>query len=183
VKTKFTWHKGRDNFLNDDKKHFIIFTFELYQERGISVSAKLLELDLMRQYPDLQDIPARNIIRGVRLYLKVDENITCRWITHMAQNVRFHEAIILDFVDYCNRQIFAGRYGADQIVNMDETNLDFDIDPRYTLERKGERSVNSYIIDSSSRLTAVMAVSMSGVKLPAYVIFKGVRGGQVWAEV
>jgi hypothetical protein len=24
---------------------------------------------------------------------------------------------------------------------------------------------------------------MSGVKLPAYIIFKGVRGGQVWAEV
>jgi hypothetical protein len=66
---------------------------------------------------------------------------------------------------------------------MDETNLDFDIDPRYTLERKGERSVNGYIIDSSSCLTAVLAVSMSGVKLPAYNIFKGVWGGQVWAEV
>ncbi len=24
---------------------------------------------------------------------------------------------------------------------------------------------------------------MSGVKLPAYITFKGVRGGQVWAEV
>jgi hypothetical protein len=57
---------------------------------------------------------------------------------HMAQNVRFHEAIIADFVDYYNRQIVAGRYGA---------------------------------------------VSMSGVKLPAYIIFKGVRGGRVWAKV
>jgi transposase-like protein len=123
VKTKFTWHKGRESFLNNDKKHFIIFTFELYRERGILVSAKLLALDLIRQYPDLHDIPARNIIHRVRLYLKADENITHRWITHMAQNVRFHEAIIADFVDYCNRQIAAGRYGADQIVNMDETNL------------------------------------------------------------
>ena len=138
VKTKFTRHKGQESFLNDDKKHFIIFTFELYREQGIPVSAKLLALDLIRQYPDLHDIPARNIIRRVRLYLKVDENITHQRITHMAQNVRFHEAIIADFVDYCNRHIVAGRYGADQIVNMDETNLDFDIDPRYMLERKGE---------------------------------------------
>jgi hypothetical protein len=74
----------------------------------------------------------------------------------MVQNVRFHEAIILDFVVYCNRQIVVGRYGADQIVNMNETILDFDIDPSYMLERKGERSVNGYIIDSSSRLTAVL---------------------------
>jgi hypothetical protein len=141
VKTKFTRHKGRESFLNDGKKHIIIFTFELYRERGIPVSAKLLASDLIRQYPDLHDIPARNIIRRVRLYLKVEENITHRQITHMAQNVRFHEAIIADFVDYCNRQIVTGRYGADQIVNIDETNLDFNIDPRYTLERKGERSV------------------------------------------
>jgi hypothetical protein len=116
--------------VNEDEKHFIIFTFELYRERGIPVSAKLFALDLTRQYPDLQDILARNIIHCVRLYLKVDENITCQWIMHMAQNVHFHEAIIVDFVDYCNRQIVVGRYGADQVVNMDENNLDFDIDPK-----------------------------------------------------
>jgi hypothetical protein len=50
------------------------------------------------------------------------------------------------------------------------------------LERKGERSVNGYIIDSSSHLTTVLAVSMSGVKLPAYIIFKVVQGGWVWAK-
>jgi hypothetical protein len=38
------------------KKHFIIFTYELYQEQGILVSARLLTLDLMRQYSELQDI-------------------------------------------------------------------------------------------------------------------------------
>jgi hypothetical protein len=141
VKTKFTWHKGWECFLNNKNKHFIIFTFELYWEQGIPVSAKLLSLDLMRQYLELQDIPARNMFDCVRLYLKVDENITCRWIMHMAQN---------------------------------ETDFDFDINPRYMLERKGGRSVNGNIIDCSSHLTAVLAVLMSCVKLPAYVVFKGV---------
>jgi hypothetical protein len=101
----------------------------------------------------------------------------------MVQNVRHYQDIVNDFIDYFNRQIVAGKYRAPCIVNMDKTNLDFNVTPRKTLERIGPRTVSGYKVDHAARATVVLAVSMSGVKLPAMVIFKGVRQGRIWHEV
>ncbi len=43
--------------------------------------------------------------------------------------------------------------------------------------------VNGYKVDHAARATVVLGVSMSGVKLPAFVIFKGVWQGRIWQEV
>jgi hypothetical protein len=101
----------------------------------------------------------------------------------MVQNVRHYQDIVNDFVTYFNRQIVVGKYRAPCIVNMDEKNLDFDVTPRKTLERIGPRMVSGYKVDHAARATVVLAVSMSGVKLQAMVIFKGVRQGRIWNEV
>jgi hypothetical protein len=45
----------------------------------------------------------------------------------MAQNVRCYQDIVNDFVNYFNRQIVAGKYRVPCIVNMDKTNLDFNV--------------------------------------------------------
>jgi hypothetical protein len=50
---------------------------------------------------------------------------------------------------------------------MDETNLDFDVTLRKMLERIGPWTVSGYKVDHAARATVVLAVSMSGVKLPA----------------
>jgi phosphoserine aminotransferase len=92
----------------------------------------------------------------------------------MAQNVRHYQDIVNDFVDYFNRQIVTGKYRAPCIVNIDETNLDFDVTLRKMLERIGLQTVSGYKVDQAARATVVLAVSMSGVKIPAMVIFKGV---------
>ncbi len=81
---------------------------------------------------------------------------------------------MIDFVDYLKRQIVTGNFRAPFIVNMDETNLDFDITPRKTLERIGPWTVSGYKVDHAAHATVVLPVTMSGVKLPAMVIFKGV---------
>jgi hypothetical protein len=92
----------------------------------------------------------------------------------MAQNIRHHQDIVNDFCDYFHRQIVAGKYTATFIVNMDETNLDFDVMPRKMLGRIGLQMVSGYKVDHAAHATVVLAGTMSGVKLPAIVIFKGV---------
>jgi hypothetical protein len=94
-----------------------------------------------------------------------------------------YKDVVYDFIDYFNRQIVAGKYRAPCIVNMDETNLDFDVTPRKTLEMIGPRTVSGYKVDHAACATVVLAVSMSGVKLPAMLIFKGVQQGRIWHEV
>jgi hypothetical protein len=51
------------------------------------------------------------------------------------------------------------------------------------LEKIGLRMVSGYKVDHAARATVVLGVSMSGVKLPAFVIFKGVQQGRIWQEV
>jgi hypothetical protein len=58
---------------------------------------------------------------------------------------------------------------------MDETSLDFDVMPRKMLERIGQWMVSGYKVDHAACATVVFAVAMSGVKLLAMVIFKGVQ--------
>ena len=53
------------------------------------------------------------------------ENLVYRRVTHVAQNTRYNQTVIDDFVLYTNEQISSGKYSASEIVNMDETNVYF----------------------------------------------------------
>jgi hypothetical protein len=70
------------------------------------------------------------------------------------------------FTHYVTWKIVSGRYSADVIINIDETNVDLDLLPRTMWCRIGERSVKACI----SRHFCRQAV---GIKLPALVIWKG----------
>jgi hypothetical protein len=110
------------------------------------------------------------------------KNISHCCVTHKAQNVHYEQHIIDDFILYMNWQIVTGRYSSDGIINMDETNVDFDPSPRATLCQIGERSMNARISGHSGRCTVVLACTMSGIKLPALVIWKGVPDGRIDQE-
>jgi len=116
--------------------------------------------------------------------LRVMKNIfvTHRCITHKAQNIRYHQPVINDFVTYVQRQIVAGKYDANVILNVDETNIDFDETSGKTLEGIGTRSVDGKINGHSGRATVVLCCAMSGEKLPAFVIWKGVANGRIARE-
>lgn len=80
---------------------------------------------------------------------------------------------------YVNRQIVSSRYSADMTINVDETNVDINPPPRTTLCRIGERSVNACINGHSGLCTVILACTMSGIKPPALVIWKGVLNGRM----
>jgi hypothetical protein len=109
-------------------------------------------------------------------------NITHHCVTHKAQNIHYEQHLIDNFILYVNQQIVSGRYSADVIINMDETNVDFDPSPRSTLCRIGEKSVSAHISGHSGRCTVVLTCTMSGIKLPAVVIWKGVPNGRIECE-
>ena len=108
--------------------------------------------------------------------------VTHHCITHKAQNIRYHQRFIDDFLRYTQRQIVAGKYNSPVILNMDETNIDFDETNGTTLAKIGNRSVSGKINGHPGRVMVVLCCTMSGEKLPVLVIWKGVANGQIARE-
>ena len=54
--------------------------------------------------------------------------------------------------------------------------IDFDIASATTWEHSGKRSINIRNTGSSKRCTVLLAVTLSGVKLPPFIIFEGQPG-------
>jgi hypothetical protein len=88
----------------------------------------------------------------------------------------------VDWVTYINSCILAGKYRGDCVINIDETNIDFDPSPATTLCRVGQRTVSIRNNGSSARATCLLGVTMSGHKLPPLIIFKGQPGGRISRE-
>jgi len=181
AKDNVTVHKGRASSIPNQDVNYILDFYHQLRERGIPVSALVLAIELQRVSPQLNHVAVEVLRRRVLRIMKKN-NITHRCVTHKAQNIHYEQQIIDNFIHYVNQQIVAGRYSADVIINMDETNVDFDPSPRSTLCRIGERSVSARISGHSGRCTVVLACTMSGIKLPALVIWKGVPNGRIERE-
>lgn len=73
-----------------------------------------------------------------------------------------------------------------QIANFDEMNVYFALDFVSTIEMKGKRTVTVHKPYSSSWYTAMIGVTMDGIKFPPHVIFKGkldMKNGKIAKEV
>jgi len=109
------------------------------QDRLVSVN--MLCYELKRLKPSLEGVSMEALRNRVGRW-RARENIAHRKFTHVAQNTRFNEIVINDFVVYVNEQISIGGYNGDGIVNIDETNIFFDSVGNVTLENKGTRTIN-----------------------------------------
>lgn len=104
--------------------------------------------------------------------------------THIAQNTRHSTDVIEDFVNLFNHRVrHVMRVPAGAVVNMDETNVDFDMPSTVTLARRGQRTVSVKGTGSSNRATVLLAVTQDGEKLPPFIIYKAKRGARVYKEV
>jgi len=180
-KENVTLHKGRESKISPEQQHHIIEYYEQLRDRGIPVSGQSLAIELIRIAPEFNDVDISVVRRRVLRVMK-KKFVTHRCITHKAQNIRFHQPIIDDFLRYVQRQIVAGKYNRHVILNVDETNIDFDETSRTTLAKIGTRSVSGKINGHPGRATVVLCCAMSGEKLPAFVIWKGVLNGRIARE-
>jgi hypothetical protein len=94
-------------------------------------------------------------------------------VTHVAQNTRYKQSIIQGWVSYVNQSIKIGNYKVCGVVNIDETNVDFDLASRATLAVRGERKSGCAATGSSTRCAVLIGVAMDCDKLPPFIIYKG----------
>ncbi len=160
AKNNVTVHKGPNSMIPDDVANHIIQFFEQLRERGISVCSQLLAIELQRFSPQLNQLSVAFLCHCV-LHLMKRNNVSHWCVTHKAQNIHFEQPIIVDFTRHINWQIVSGRYSANVIINVDETNVDFDPSPRTTLCRIGEWSVKARISGHSGCCTVVLACTIA----------------------
>ena len=68
------------------------------------------------------------------------------------------------------------------IYNADQTNCYYSLESKYTLTKRGSRTVAVRGSGSTSRCTLMLGVSMDGRKLPPYIVFKGEKKGRIAGE-
>ena len=156
------------------------FLFDLEERnRVITVGAicrELKKIDSAEKDTDIQ------VLRKRIYRFLANERFTQRRATHIAQNTRYDENNIRDFVEYVNEEIRRLKINQDCVVNIDETNVDFDMTGHVTLARQGSRTVSIKSTGCSNRVTVLLGVTMSGIKLKPFLIFKGIPGGRIVRE-
>ena len=75
-------------------------------------------------------------------YWLVSVGIVQHCVTHVAQNTWHCEITIQDFTNYINSQLVLGQYRQDCVVNIDETNIFFDMEGVLALAEKEDKTVS-----------------------------------------
>ncbi|RHZ41075.1 hypothetical protein DYB31_008874 [Aphanomyces astaci] len=71
-----------------------------------------------------------------------------------------------------------------RVVNMDETPVYFEPDVHTTIAPKGAKTVSARVCSTQNpRVSVCLAVTATREKLPPFVVFKGVPGARVNAEI
>ena len=170
-------HVEREDVYN----HLEVF-FEAQRALDHSVSIGSLVNEVVRFDRDfLKDNPRALRKRIERFAVRLD--LVHRRRTHVAQNTRHSEEIINDFVLCVKEHISMLGLPPSAVVNIDETNIDFDMPSTTTLERRGARTVSVRGTGSSQRATVLLGVAMDGSKLPPFIVWKGKRSGMIIREV
>ena len=174
-RAKKTFHNGKTRM---DAEYYdaIHSTFDAIRLSGRFVSVMMLTIELKRISGSL--VPLHVLVQRVGRWL-VSVGIVQRRITHVAQNTRYCEKVMKDFVEYINCQLRWGQYRQDCVVNIDETNIYFDMESGLTLADKGDKTVSLKTSGSSMRCTVLLGVTLNGEKLTPSVVFKKGSNGRI----
>ena len=169
--------KGADLY----SEHLLpFFINERAADRAVDGTSLLHEA--MRVKPGLLVGNTRALRRRIDRFV-LREDLVQRRGTHQAQQTRSNTRAEDDFVKAVNSYIRMMKLSAASIVNIDETNVDFDQPATRTLNRRGERTIRIASSGSASGCTVLLGVALDGSKLPPFVVFKASRNGRVIREV
>jgi hypothetical protein len=96
------------------------------RDRDRIVTLNILAAELKRLDRSVQGMYLADIQCHIWCHTKTHGVVWCR-VTHVAQNTRYEQSIIQGWVSYTNHTIKTGNYKACDVVNIDETNFDFDL--------------------------------------------------------
>jgi DDE superfamily endonuclease len=69
------------------------------------------------------------------------------------------------------------------IYNVDQTNIYYSMESSYTLAPKGSRTVSIKGCNSNKRCSVMLGASLSGGRLPPYIVFDGKAEGRIHREL
>jgi hypothetical protein len=155
------------------------------RDKNFSVSIRLLKAEAKRVDPDACSSLSSNALR-LRIRRLLDAwDISWRRSTHKAQQTRLGVAVMDDFREYVRQK--AEMLGVDKtkVFNVDQTNVHYSQESKYTYAAKGTRTISVKDVDSSNRCTVMLGASAYGEKLPPFIVYKGSngRGGKVKKEL
>jgi hypothetical protein len=175
-----TFHEGKRTVHGGETFRKLRLFYDNLKLQDRPVTVQVLTLELARMLGEGAP-PLKTLYYRVYRW-RLSENIVQRRVTHVAQNTRFEQSVIDNFVQYVNQQTVVGQYDPSRIVNIDETNIYFDLTSGSTLAERGTRTVSVRTTGSSARCTVLLGCTMAGGKLPPFIIFKGSSNGRIIRE-
>ena len=145
------------------------------------VSVRMICREWQRLHPEVL-ISSVAVRSRVYRWLK-REGFVHRRPTRVSQKTRLCQKTAKDFLLYVREQVRDFNFSPETIVNIDETNVDFDCVAHSTVNRRGERTVSIRCSGSSQRVTVLLAVTKAGTKLSPFLVFKGSKTGRIVREL
>jgi hypothetical protein len=173
--------KGRPWKADDNVYESIYQFYTNLRDRGVVITAKMLSKlyrKLTNTSKEVKDVVIKKRIHTWRKTV----GIVYRRVTHVAQNTRHDGAVVEGFVKYVNEQNIIEKFTKDQIVNIDETNIYFDMTGKITLADCRDWTVSAMSTGCTNRCTVLLGATMSGKMLPPFIVFVGSKTGRIVRE-
>jgi RNase P/RNase MRP subunit p29 len=130
-------HQGRAPWTEKDKLRKILSMYQELRDRGRIVTLNIITAELKRLDRSVQG-PSLGAIRH-RVWRHIKKHgIVRRHVTHVAQKTHYEQSGIQGWVSYVNHTIKIGNYKACDVLNIDETKVEFDLTSGTTLAGHGE---------------------------------------------
>ena len=154
------------------------------RSKDLAVSSKLIVTKIVSIDPTFQSSPKENRLQYVYRFLR-RQYYTFRRTTHRGQKlISAMDGIQVAFVDELKSKLSNVGILRDvkpiRFVNMDQTAVYFEPQVSKTINKRGLRTVAVRSCGSNShRLSAFLAVSSDGTKLPPFIVFKAKPNGRI----
>lgn len=162
--------KGQLEPITDELLQFIFAR----REQGVAVSRHTVVLKASKLLPGFSVKTGTAKYAAVRRFLRL-HNLVYRIGTHVSQKAPelAHDDAI-DFVKIIRPFLHGPSRDPRWILNMDQTPVFYSMHEKYTLNRKGARTVNVRCSkNESERITVAVTISAAGDVLAPTIVFKG----------
>jgi hypothetical protein len=134
---KQTVHQGRKPKTEQARLHKMLTMYRELHDRDHVIILNLLAAELNRMDETVDGLSLASIRRQIYRHLQ-KYGVVRHHITRVAQNTRHDQAVVNDYIQYVKEAITPGKYKSPDIVNIDETNVDFDFKAGLTIAGRGK---------------------------------------------
>lgn len=138
-----------------------------------AVTAKHVAIALIKNLPEEFGGQSSSVVRQKAYRILARNGFSNRRVTNLETVLSEEEMgrIHLDYVAAFRKTIVELKCTPALIINMDETPIYFDPESKTTYDTKGKKKISVKKTTTTSKASALLAVSLSGEKLKPFVVF------------